>query len=365
MYKGEWKTLPDFSTLKPALMEDFNTGVIDPAQSGQKDAFAMVWTAQFDAPADGKYNFTFDCDDFGALYVGGERIAEVKGIGPAGKRRKEVPVILKKGLTPIRVEYVEYAGNEVVVLGYKGPKDKEIKWLSKTKAKVVKERVFIPIEPKDGVAAIYRNFIDKTTPRAIGIGFPNGLNIAYSADNLAAELIWTGKFMDGGHHWTDRGAGNEPPAGTNVIKLSDGQAVALAGAPGSVVRFGREGENKEWKFVPQNLAAEFKGYDLDKAGNPTFRSAGEGVSLSDAWAPAAGEKPSLSRTLKAGGDKALTVVLSRDLAVTGASDASAELAGGLVVRVVSGPALKADAATKTLTLTLKPGETAVLGYSFR
>ena len=36
-----------------------------------------------------------------------------------------------------------------------------------------------------------------------------------------------------------------------------------------------------------------------------------------------------------------------------------------IVRVVSGPALKADAATKTLTLTLKPGETAVLGYSFR
>ena len=367
MYKGEWKTLPDFSTLKPALMEDFNAGVIDVAQSGQKDAFAMVWTAQFDAPVDGKYNFTFDCDDFGALYVGGERIAEVKGIGPVGGRRKEVPVILKKGLTPIRVEYVEFAGQEVVVLGYKGPKDKDIKWLSKTKAgKPAKERVFIPIEAKDGVAAIYRNFIDKTTPRAIGIGFPNGLNIAYSADNLAAELIWTGKFMDGGHHWTDRGAGNEPPAGTNVIKLSDGHAVALAGGTGAVVRFDRTKDEKEWKFSPASLAAEFKGYDLDKAGNPTFRSAGEGVTLSDAWAPAAGgAQPSLNRTLKAGGDKPLVVTLSRDLAVTGASDASAELAGGLVVRVVSGPALKADAATKTLTLTLKPGETAVLGYSFR
>ena len=113
------------------------------------------------------------------------------------------------------------------------------------------------------------------------------------------------------------------------------------------------------------LAAEFKGYDLDKAGNPTFRSAGEGTALSDAWAPAAGAQPSLTRTLKAGGDKPLVVVLARDLAVTGSSDTSAELAGGLVVRVVSGPALKADAATKTLTLTLKPGETAVLGYSFR
>ena len=365
MYKGEWKTLPDFSTLKPALMEDFNAGVIDVAQSGQKDAFAMVWTAQFDAPVDGKYNFTFDCDDFGALYVGGERIAEIKGIGPVGGRRKEVPVILKKGLTPIRVEYVEYAGQEVVVLGYKGPKDKDIKWLSKTKAKAVKEKVFIPIEAKDGVAAIYRNFIDKTTPRAIGIGFPNGLNIAYSADNLAAELIWTGKFMDGGHHWTDRGAGNEAPAGTSVIKLSDGQAVALPGAAGSVVRFNREKQGSEWKFSPESHAAEFKGYDLDKAGNPTFRSAGEGVTLSDAWAPAAGEKPSLTRTLKAGGDKPLVVTLARDLAITGASDASAEIAGGLLVRVVSGPALKADAATKSLSLTLKPGETAVLGYSFR
>jgi hypothetical protein len=171
--------------------------------------------------------------------------------------------------------------------------------------------------------------------------------------------------MDGGHHWTDRGTGNEPPAGTNVIKLSDGQAVALAGAAGAVVRFDRAKDEKEWKFSPVSLAAEFKGYDLDKAGNPTFRSAGEGVTLSDAWAPAAGEKPSLTRTLKAGGDKPLVIMLARDLSVTGASDASAELAGGLVVRVVSGPALKADAATKTLTLTLKPGETAVLGYSFR
>ena len=370
MYKGEWKTLPDFSTLKPALMEDFNTGVIDVAQSGQKDAFAMVWTGQFDAPAEGKYTFLFDCDDFGALYVGGERIAEVKGIGPVGGRAKEVPVILKKGLTPIRVEYVEFAGQEVVVLGYKGPKDKDYKWLSNTKGgkagKPAKVRVFIPIQPKDGVAAIYRNFIDNISPRAIGIGFPNGLNIAYSADNLAAELFWNGKFMDGGHHWTDRGAGNEPPAGTNVIKLSDSQGVLLEGSAGDVVRFVREKEEKEWKFSAVKVAAEFKGYDLDKAGNPTFRSAGEGFALTDAWLPDEHSgKAALSRTLKVTGDKAVTIVLARDLAVSGPSDGVAEIAGGLVVRAVSGPAPKSNANDKTLTLTLKPGETAVLGYSFR
>ena len=368
VYEGKWKEMPDFSKFKPVLMEDFNAGIIDPAQSGRKDYFAVVWTAQFEAPEDGKYLFTFDCDDFGALYVGGERIAEVKGIGPVGGRAKEVPVMLKKGLTPLRVEYVEYDGNEVVVLAVKGPKDKAPQSLSKTKLKVVKEKVSIPIQPKDGVAAIYRNFIDKVTPRAIGIGFPNGLNLAYSADNLAAELFWNGKFMDGGHHWTDRGAGNEPPAGTNVIKLSDGQGVLLEGSAGSVVRFVREKEKdeKEWKFSAVNVAAEFKGYDLDKAGNPTFRSAGEGFALSDAWLPEeVSGKATLTRTLKVTGDKAVTVVLARGLAVSGPTDGVAEIAGGLLVRAVSGPAPKADAGTKSLTVTLKPGETAVLGYSFR
>jgi len=368
VYEGKWKELPDFSQLKPVLMEDFNAGILDTAQSGRKEYYAVVWTAQFDAAEEGKYLFTFDCDDFGALYVGGERIAEVKGAGPVGKRSKEVPVMLKKGQTSLRVEYVQYGANAGIVLAVKGPKDKTPQALSKTKLKVVKEKVSIPIQPKDGVAAIYRNFIDNTAPRAIGIGFPNGLNIAYSADNLAAELFWNGKFMDGGRHWTDRGAGNEPPAGTNIIKLSDGQGIQLEGVAGDVVRYVRQKgkEEKEWNFSAINVAAEFKGYDLDKAGNPIFRAAGEGFAVTDGWSPEeVSSKATLTRTLKVTGDKAVTIVLSRDIAVSGPTDGVSEIAGGLLVRAISGPAPKANAATKSLTVTLKPGETAVLGYSFR
>jgi hypothetical protein len=174
--------------------------------------------------------------------------------------------------------------------------------------------------------------------------------------------------MDGGHHWTDRGAGNEPPAGTNIIKLSDGQGIQLEGVAGDVVRYAREKgkEEKEWNFSAINVAAEFKGYDLDKAGNPTFRSAGEGFAVTDGWSPEEHSgKASLTRTLKVTGDKSVIIVLSRDLAVSGPTDGVSEVAGGLLVRAVSGPVPKANAATKSLTLTLKPGETAVLGYSFR
>lgn len=368
MYKGEWKQMPDFSTLKPALMEDFNVGVVDPDQSGLKSNFAMVWTAQFEAKEDGKYIFNFDCDDFGALFVGGEKVAEIKGIAPIGGRRKEVPVMLKKGLTPIRIEYVQVGGEQVVLLGYKGPKDKGVQWLSKSKGgNAGKATPSIPIQPKDGVAAIYRNFISGTSPRAIGIGFPNELNIAYSAENVGVELFWAGKFMDGGHHWTDRGAGNEPPAGTSVVKLSDGQAIVQDGAPsGNLVRYVAAKGGKDFVFSAVPVSAEFRGYDLDMAGNPTFRTAGEGFAMTDAWAPdAAASKPTLIRTIKVTGDKAVTVVLARGTTISGPSDGVTEVGTGLLIRTQSGVYPRSSTADKTLTVTLKPGESAVLGYSYR
>jgi hypothetical protein len=297
--------------------------------------------------------------------VNGERIAEVKGIAPIGGRKKEVPVLLKKGATPFRLEYVQVAGEQVIQLGYKGPKDKDYKWLSDSKAggagKAAPKRTPIPIEAKDGYAAVYRNFIAGTTPRAIGFGFPNATNLAYSADNCAVELLWTGKFMDGSHHWTDRGAGNEPPAGEGVVKVSDGPVVSGPKAPsGNLVAYqvSKDG-GKETSFKAVPVAAEFKGYQLDKAGNPTFKVAGEGFALTDGWKPEA--ERGLTRTLAASGDQPVTIVLARGQAV--AAKAGAFDVGRLTVRAVSGAAPTASG--DVLTLTLKPGETAVLGYSFR
>ena len=272
-------------------------------------------------------------------------------------------MLLKKGLVPFRLEYVEVAGHEVIQLGYKGPKDKDFVWLSDTKGAGGKAggkvRTPIPIEAKDGYAASYRNFIAGTTPRALGFGFPNGTNLAYSADNCAVELLWTGKFMDGAHHWIDRGAGNEPPAGEGVVKASDGLAVAGASAPsGAIVAF-RGAKSDEFKAVP--VAAEFKGYQLDKHGSPTFKVAGEGFTLTDAWTPAGAA--GLTRILTAAGDKPVTVTLARGMLAVAAKDGAFELGPRVVIRPSAGVA--PTAAANELTLTLKPGESATLGYSFR
>jgi len=344
VYKGEWTVMPDFATLKPAQIEDENAGIVSPNQSGLKKNYAMVWEGQFQAPVDGKYTFTFDCDDFGALYLGGKKIAEIKGIGPIGSRAKQATVELKQGDNPFRLEYVQAAGEQVIILGWKGPKDRDVKWLSDTKSAKASGPKWpsIPIQPHDGYTAVYRNFIQGTTPRGVAFGFPNGMNLAFSADNLAVELMWSGRFMDGGHHWTDRGQGFEPPAGEGVIKLS-----GTSGILSSV--------------EATDLIGKYRGYELDRQGNPTFKIVAGGDTLTDAWLP--GERK-LERTLTLQGDKPLVVLLERNLEAVAKEDGKVLEIGGRLLLTPSRPqALKVQGTA--VYLTLNPGESITLGYSFR
>ncbi|MEO5712246.1 MAG: PA14 domain-containing protein [Luteolibacter sp.] len=257
-YSGKWSDMPDFSTLKATNIEEEHDGIISLAKAPFKDNFAIVWQADFAAPADGDYEFLLDADDAAAVMIDGKTIAEVKGAGPMdGSRARRGKIKLTQGSHKFRVEFLQISQNKGIALGWKGPGDKNWKWLSDQSLKPKKVREPIPIEPANGRPVIYRNFIAGTTPRAIGVGFPGGLNLAYSADDLAPELIWTGDFIDGAAKWVERGTDNNPPAGENVVNLS-----------------------KE-RFLPKE--ARFKGYKLDPAGYPTFAiQIGDRILL-DSW----------------------------------------------------------------------------------
>ena len=54
-----------------------------------------------------------------------------------------------------------------------------MKWLTDPPASISKPRPSIVLAPTGDRPVIYRNFIDGTTPRAIGVGFPGGINLAY------------------------------------------------------------------------------------------------------------------------------------------------------------------------------------------
>ncbi|MDX1964364.1 MAG: c-type cytochrome [Pirellulales bacterium] len=116
-----------------------------------------------------------------------------------------------------------------------------------------------------GEAVIYRNFIEGASPRGIGVGYPEEVNIAWDANRLSLPLIWQGKFMDGKRHWEGRGEGFEKPLGNKVLKLFAGPPLARLDNP-----------EAPWPSTEQDMRAKapgyrFLGYSLDEQRRPAFR----------------------------------------------------------------------------------------------
>ncbi|MEY3394351.1 MAG: hypothetical protein RL346_587 [Verrucomicrobiota bacterium] len=280
VYKGQWDQIPDFDKIQAENIEEEHHGLLKVSIAGMKDHFGIVWEGKFHAPDEGEYVFVIDADDGARLTINGQVIAIMKHIGAMnGSRAVTGKIKLTKGAHPIRVDYFESVGQEGISLRWQKTGDKDWNWLSDKSPPAKGEAPSIPLIPTDGKTVIYRNFIAGTTPRAIGFGFPGGLNLVYSADNLAPELLWSGDFMDAGRHWTNRGQGNQPPSGSNIIKLSDK------------------------RFLPAE--ARFKGYSLDSKGNPSFKVSMSKATLTDSWK--SDDKGSLIRTLTLDGGSEILI----------------------------------------------------------
>ena len=147
-------------------------------------------------------------------------------------------------------------------------------------------------EPMELVAAerpvIYRNFIKDAGPRAIGVGYPEKVNIAWDAEALRLALVWKGGFIDAGMHWSGRGAGWQPP-------LGDGLFTPEKVAPLAVL----DKADAPWPDTPiRERGGKFRGYSLDAAGRPTFKWSLAGMEVRESFEPVNDSgKPLLRRTI--------------------------------------------------------------------
>lgn len=151
----------------------------------------------------------------------------------------------------------------------------------------------IPLIP-DKEAIIYRNFIQGSGPRAIGVGYPEKANLSFDANELRLALIWQGEFIDAGRHWNDRGAGFEPPLGENVVHLPTGVAFAVLSQ-----------DDDAWpNHSAKELGYRFRGYRTTADGRPTFFYSCHGVRVED-FPNAVADKssPSIRRVLTLSSDK--------------------------------------------------------------
>jgi hypothetical protein len=124
-------------------------------------------------------------------------------------------------------------------------------------------------------AVLYRNFLEGAGTRAIGVGYPAKLNLAFDANELRLAMLWHGAFIDAAKHWTGRGAGFEKPLGDGVLNLPTGVPLARLKAADS-----------PWPSAPaKELGYQFRGYRLGEKRNPTFLYATGDVQVEDYCVP--------------------------------------------------------------------------------
>lgn len=135
---------------------------------------------------------------------------------------------------------------------------------------------------------IYRHWLSGVGPRAIAVGYPERLNLAFDAEKVRLALLWQDGFIDAEQHRTGRGAGMIAPLGTSVISWPTGPEIAILAD-----------ETSPWpNRTGKDAGFRFRGYELDDARRPSFLYELGSVAVEDRFVDRAGEVlPFFERTL--------------------------------------------------------------------
>ena len=145
---------------------------------------------------------------------------------------------------------------------------------------------------------VYRNFIEGAGPRAIAVGFPDNVHVAWDADQMRLALVWRGAFIDAGKHWTGRGQGFQPPLGDGVFTPDAAPSIAVLASPESPWPVAKPDQ----RAGGQGDGVRFRGYSLDAQGRPTFNWSNGGMRISEKIEPVVeGGKTMVRRTIRLAG----------------------------------------------------------------
>ena len=126
------------------------------------------------------------------------------------------------------------------------------------------------VPAKEGRPIIFRSFIEGAGSHAIGVGFPQGVNAAFDAQECRWRVVWRGRFLDAMSNWQSREMKPIAPLGEDV---------------------------HEW---PGEAGGEFAGYRIGADGVPVMLYRRNGELMEDTLRPAADGR-SFERTLRRNG----------------------------------------------------------------
>ncbi|HXD84909.1 MAG TPA: hypothetical protein VN641_00335, partial [Urbifossiella sp.] len=127
---------------------------------------------------------------------------------------------------------------------------------------------------------VLRTFMSEAGSKAIAVGYPGGVSVAFSADQCRLAYSWAGNFLDASPVWNNRGGAPAKLLGPKFWSGPTGHPWGLTVNPYLPPDFQARANNPvfgtPFPLEPARTyngprAVEFLGYSLDKSGRPTFR----------------------------------------------------------------------------------------------
>ncbi|MBX2893131.1 MAG: DUF1080 domain-containing protein [Saprospiraceae bacterium] len=273
-WQGDFRATEDFLSKKPDTegVSEHLTWEL----AGDKDGYALVFSASMKAPRAGLYHFTTQTSGRSILKVNGREILDDAWTWAGDKRQASIE--LAAGNVPL--EWVCYKTDDwmppMLAFWVEAPGSPKVAFhsLSSTLALEPSDPIYLEA-PKN---TVFRSFMDfypdgqfkKRIVHAVHVGSPEQLHYTYDLDNGALAQIWKGEFLYTSPMWDDRGDGSSRPMGA-LLTLHDISSVV----PRSTLF---DTTSSKTEPVPDFRP---KGYDLDANDQPTFRYQRFGMDVED------------------------------------------------------------------------------------
>jgi hypothetical protein len=127
---------------------------------------------------------------------------------------------------------------------------------------------------------VLRTFMPDAGSKAIAVGYPIGVHVAFAADQCRLAYSWAGNFLDASPVWANRGGAPAKLLGPKIWTAPYGHPWGLTANPRIPPDFAARANNPAFgtplplepaRVHDGPLAVHFDGYSLDKDGAPTFR----------------------------------------------------------------------------------------------
>jgi hypothetical protein len=123
---------------------------------------------------------------------------------------------------------------------------------------------------------LLRTFMPDAGPRAVAVGFPGGVSVAFDAHACRLAYAWSGDFLDASPVWADRGGSPAKVLGARFWSAPAGCPVATTTSAGAPDFDGRTRDPAYGGAVPEGkdykgpVRLQFDGYTADGKGVPAF-----------------------------------------------------------------------------------------------